>query len=88
MSRTSSKETQSVPTDLREQVASEARRLRSLADAVRAQATVPNLGEYVRSGRGPAYQRDHAAWMKVANAAGALDRAAFELEQTLTSSLL
>lgn len=72
--------------ELRQQIADEARRLRSLAAMVRARSVAPNLSQYVRSGRGPAYQRDHAAWMKAASAAHALDDAAMRLEQAVAAS--
>ena len=72
--------------ELREQLAEEARRLRSMAAGVRARVKAPNLEEYIRTGRGPVYQRDSAAWRRDIDAAYAFDAAAARLEEALRSA--
>ena len=73
---------------LMDQMTQEARRLRSLADSVRARSRGPDLEEYIRRGRGPAYQRDREEWMKCVHAAYAFEEAASRLEQALASPTL
>jgi len=88
MSRTRKHEQGMGLEDLRQQLAEEAQRLRSLGAAVRASGKAPVLEEYIRSGRGPAYQRDNEAWMKNVHVAYAFEEAAWLLEQTVTSARL
>jgi hypothetical protein len=69
-------------------MADEAQRLRSLAATVRGRVKVPVIEEYLRSGRGPAYQRDYERWSKNEGVAEAFDRAAYRLEEALASPML
>lgn len=70
------------------EMAEEARRLRSLAESVRASSESPVLEEYLRAGRGPAYQRDRDKRVKTLHVAYAYDEAASRLEETLASPAL
>ena len=71
-----------------QQMAEEAQRLRLLAATVRERVKVPVIEEYVRSGRGPSYQRDYERWSKNEGVAEAFDRAAYRLEEALASPML
>ena len=73
--------------DLKQELLDEAYRLRGLAELLRLQSPPPVLEHYIRSGRGPLYQRDRDAWMKTTHVAHAFDEAASRLEQVLASYL-
>lgn len=69
--------------ELQRQVAEQAEHLRSLAASVRARLPAPDVSEYVRTGRGPAYQRDREAWLRNIDVAYAFEAAASRLEEAL-----
>lgn len=87
-SRTKSRQPELTRTELRRQLTDEAQRLRSLAAAVRGRMKAPKVEEYVRTGRGPAYQRDHDKWMQILHVAYAFEGAAYRLEEELESPAL
>ena len=71
--------------DLGRQLCEQAGRLRSLAEAVRSDGSPPDITEYVKTGRGPVYQRDNARWVRRLGVAYAFEAAAARLEEELRS---